>query len=201
MFRTERRSGASDILMDPVSGWAVSCFSNKIVQSLSITYILGVKGKERQAVSEVYELFDSVSLLLCIIWRSLLNHWTRWPPIYGLLTPIHLAILTIHQTNRRREMSKPKSPARCRLWNGRGLSNALVRLLRNKKSDLLTINCFAVNCQTNTPCGSILDIYFFGWSDRAAIVLFMSCKPPVNPVELIMKHMKNIEESGITRTR
>ncbi|KAF9466611.1 hypothetical protein BDZ94DRAFT_1251348 [Collybia nuda] len=41
-----------------------------------------------------------------------------------------------------------------------------------------------VNCQTNTPC-----------------VVFISCKPPVDPVELIYKHIINVEKTGITRTR
>lgn len=43
--------------------------------------------------------------------------------------------------------------------------------------------------------------FIFGCSNRVAKVLFISCKPPVNPVELVMKHMKNVEDTGIARTR
>ncbi|PFH48748.1 hypothetical protein AMATHDRAFT_149123 [Amanita thiersii Skay4041] len=41
-----------------------------------------------------------------------------------------------------------------------------------------------VNCQTNTQC-----------------VVFISCKPPVDPVELVLQHVKNVKETGIARTR
>ena len=32
-------------------------------------------------------------------------------------------------------------------------------------------------------------------------VIFMSCKPPVDPVELVVKYIKTVETTGITRTR
>ncbi|KAK2460290.1 hypothetical protein APHAL10511_007679 [Amanita phalloides] len=41
-----------------------------------------------------------------------------------------------------------------------------------------------VNCQTNTQC-----------------VVFISCRPPVDPVELVVRHIQNVKETGITRTR
>lgn len=41
-----------------------------------------------------------------------------------------------------------------------------------------------VNCLTNTQC-----------------VIFMSCKPPVDPVQLVMKHVENVQETGVTRTK
>ncbi|THH27864.1 hypothetical protein EUX98_g6323 [Antrodiella citrinella] len=40
------------------------------------------------------------------------------------------------------------------------------------------------NSDTNTPC-----------------VVFISCKPPVNPVQLVVKHVENVMETGVTRTR
>jgi tRNA acetyltransferase TAN1 len=40
------------------------------------------------------------------------------------------------------------------------------------------------NCLTNTQC-----------------VIFMSCKPPVDPVKLVMKHVENVQETGVTRTK
>ncbi|KAG2124221.1 hypothetical protein DEU56DRAFT_744708 [Suillus clintonianus] len=40
------------------------------------------------------------------------------------------------------------------------------------------------NCLTNTQC-----------------VIFMSCKPPVDPVKLVMKHVDNVQKTGVTRTK
>ncbi|EPS96098.1 hypothetical protein FOMPIDRAFT_62568 [Fomitopsis schrenkii] len=40
------------------------------------------------------------------------------------------------------------------------------------------------NCQTNTPC-----------------VVFISCKPPVDPVQLVVKHVQNVMNAGVTQTR
>jgi tRNA acetyltransferase TAN1 len=40
------------------------------------------------------------------------------------------------------------------------------------------------NCLKNTQC-----------------VIFMSCKPPVDPVKLVMKHVENVQETGVTRTK
>ncbi|KIK36540.1 hypothetical protein CY34DRAFT_811230 [Suillus luteus UH-Slu-Lm8-n1] len=40
------------------------------------------------------------------------------------------------------------------------------------------------NCLTNTQC-----------------VIFISCKPPVDPVQLILQHIKNVHETGVTRTK
>ncbi|KAG2028291.1 hypothetical protein BDR03DRAFT_1029747, partial [Suillus americanus] len=40
------------------------------------------------------------------------------------------------------------------------------------------------NCLTNTQC-----------------VIFISCKPPVDPVKLVMKHVDNVQKTGVTRTK
>jgi len=32
-------------------------------------------------------------------------------------------------------------------------------------------------------------------------VIFISCKAPVDPVELVLKHIENVEKTGITHTR
>ncbi|KAG2067483.1 hypothetical protein BDR04DRAFT_1105010 [Suillus decipiens] len=40
------------------------------------------------------------------------------------------------------------------------------------------------NCVTNTQC-----------------VIFISCKPPVDPVKLVMQHVDNVQKTGITRTK
>ncbi|TFK74198.1 hypothetical protein BDN72DRAFT_104731 [Pluteus cervinus] len=51
--------------------------------------------------------------------------------------------------------------------------------MKDRKKDRL----FA-NCPTNTNC-----------------VVFISCKPPVDPVELVVHHIKNVLKTGVTRTR
>ncbi|OAX42175.1 hypothetical protein K503DRAFT_847953 [Rhizopogon vinicolor AM-OR11-026] len=40
------------------------------------------------------------------------------------------------------------------------------------------------NCLTNTQC-----------------VIFMSCKPPIDPVKLVMKHVESVQSTGVTRTK
>jgi len=40
------------------------------------------------------------------------------------------------------------------------------------------------NCQTDTAC-----------------LVFISCRPPVDPVRMIEAHFKNIERTGLPRTR
>ncbi|KAF8655065.1 hypothetical protein AX16_003266 [Volvariella volvacea WC 439] len=40
------------------------------------------------------------------------------------------------------------------------------------------------NCATNTQC-----------------VVFISCKPPVDPVKLVTHHVKNVQRTGVSRTR
>lgn len=32
-------------------------------------------------------------------------------------------------------------------------------------------------------------------------VIFISCKPPVEPVKLVLKYLDNVRETGITQTR
>ncbi|KAF5372786.1 hypothetical protein D9615_010112 [Tricholomella constricta] len=41
-----------------------------------------------------------------------------------------------------------------------------------------------VNCQTNTPC-----------------VVFISCKPPIDPVKLVVRLVKDVEATGVVRSR
>ncbi|KAG7089374.1 hypothetical protein E1B28_011064 [Marasmius oreades] len=41
-----------------------------------------------------------------------------------------------------------------------------------------------VNCRTDTPC-----------------VVFISCKPPVDPVKLVETHIQNVQRTGAPRTR
>ncbi|KAJ7042020.1 hypothetical protein C8F04DRAFT_1078050 [Mycena alexandri] len=112
-------------------------------------WVTCIKGKEKQAVGELYELFKGLGSEL-------------WPeaeegkaddddsddePEEGLSIEAQIAS----------EVSAMKKP---------------------KKEQRFT------NCQTNTPC-----------------LVFLSCKPPVDPVKLVMKHLYNVEETGLTQTR
>ncbi len=36
---------------------------------------------------------------------------------------------------------------------------------------------------------------------RLDTVVFISCKAPVDPVKLVEEYMKNVEKTGVTRTR
>ncbi|KAL4072711.1 hypothetical protein V8B97DRAFT_1958058 [Scleroderma yunnanense] len=106
-----------------------------------------VKGKEKQTVGELYDLFESLASEL-------------WP-IAG----------------RDRE-EHPASDED----DGGNLEDKIARELAAIKRPR-TESRFA-NCNTNTPC-----------------VLFISCKPPVDPVRLVVTHIENVQKTGVTRTK
>ncbi|KAF8181331.1 hypothetical protein BJ912DRAFT_980078 [Pholiota molesta] len=110
-----------------------------------------VKGKEKQAVGEVYELFESIGSEL-------------WPV----------------ETSEGKDMGNDEDSD-----EGLSLEDQIAKELSDMKRPrgANSQQRFA-NCQTNTPC-----------------VLFISCKPPVNPVELVVEHIKRVQETGVTRTR
>ncbi|KAH6919274.1 hypothetical protein BKA70DRAFT_1459412 [Coprinopsis sp. MPI-PUGE-AT-0042] len=98
---------------------------------------IGVRGKERQTVGEVYDLFDSVASEI-------------WPVSSGLDKDDEEDEdegLSLEQQIAKEvsEIKKPKSEQR--------------------------------------------------------FVVFISCKPPVDPVELTMKYVKSVQETGVSRTR
>lgn len=45
------------------------------------------------------------------------------------------------------------------------------------------------------------DLLVFHNLDAPTQVIFISCKPPVDPVELVVKYIKTVEATGIARTR
>ncbi|KDR76001.1 hypothetical protein GALMADRAFT_247216 [Galerina marginata CBS 339.88] len=104
-----------------------------------------VKGKEKQTVGEIYELFESIGSEL-------------WPHVDSESSEEDGDLSLEDQIAK--EVSAMKQP-------------------RSKNPQLR----FA-NCQTNTPC-----------------VIFISCKAPVDPVQLVVKYIKTIQTTGITRTR
>ncbi|KAL4064373.1 hypothetical protein J3A83DRAFT_4101377 [Scleroderma citrinum] len=105
-----------------------------------------VKGKEKQTVGELYDLFESLASEL-------------WP-IAG----------------RDRE-EHPASDED----DGGNLEDKIARELAAIKRPR-TESRFA-NCNTNTP------------------LLFISCKPPVDPVRLVVTHIENVQKTGVTRTK
>ncbi|KAF8150070.1 hypothetical protein B0H34DRAFT_174260 [Crassisporium funariophilum] len=110
-----------------------------------------VKGKEKQTVGEIYELFESMA---SEIWP--MAEQEEAPDSDGEQRDTELS-LEAQIANELSAMQRPRA---------RNAGNRFT------------------NCQTNTPC-----------------VVFISCKPPVDPVELVVKYIESVEATGITRTR
>ncbi|KAF9478325.1 hypothetical protein BDN70DRAFT_880092 [Pholiota conissans] len=109
-----------------------------------------VKGKEKQAVGEVYELFESIGSDL-------------WPA----------------ETSEGKDSDDEEDDA------GLSLEDQIAKELSDiKRPRGANPQQRFANCQTNTQC-----------------VLFISCKPPVDPVELVVKHIKTVQETGVAGTR
>ncbi|KAI0956107.1 hypothetical protein AcV7_006601 [Taiwanofungus camphoratus] len=107
-----------------------------------------VKGKEKQTVGELYDLFESLASEL---WP---DGPTKTTDEKGSDNESDVDDLEQQIAKEVASMKRPRKEQR-----------------------------FA-NCQTNTPC-----------------VVFISCKPPVDPVTLVVKHIQNVIESGVTNTR
>ncbi|KAF9450074.1 hypothetical protein P691DRAFT_726789 [Macrolepiota fuliginosa MF-IS2] len=105
-----------------------------------------VKGKEKQTVGELYELFESLADEL-------------WPE--DITSSGEQAGTTTIELSLEAQ-----------------IANEMLSLQRPKREKRF------VNCQTNTPC-----------------VVFLSCKPPVDPVQIVVKHIKNVQRTGVTHTR
>ncbi|KAH9481236.1 hypothetical protein JR316_0005758 [Psilocybe cubensis] len=101
-----------------------------------------VKGKEKQTIGEIYELFESIASEL-------------WP---------------LEQD------SESENDTGLSLEDQ--IANEVSAIKRPRGQQLFA------NCQTNTPC-----------------VIFISCKPPVDPVGLVVKYIQSVQQSGVTRTR
>ncbi|TFK36638.1 hypothetical protein BDQ12DRAFT_653924 [Crucibulum laeve] len=106
-----------------------------------------VKGKEKQTVGELYDLFESVASEL-------------WPV----------------KTESEGESSDAEANANLSLEDQ--IASEVSAMKRPRAEQRFT------NCQTNTPC-----------------VVFISCKAPVDPVQLVIQHVQNVERTGVTRTR
>ncbi|KAF7359132.1 hypothetical protein MSAN_01254800 [Mycena sanguinolenta] len=111
-------------------------------------WVTCVKGKEKQAVGELYELFNGLGAEL-------------WP-----------------EPQDDDENDSDAADSDEGLSIEAQIASEVSAMKRPKKEQRFT------NCQTNTPC-----------------VVFISCKPPIDPVKLVMKHVQNVHETGLTHTR
>ncbi|KAG7451308.1 uncharacterized protein BT62DRAFT_961061 [Guyanagaster necrorhizus] len=109
-----------------------------------------VKGKEKQTVGELYDLFDSLASDL-------------WP-LAGDENDLH--------------SDSDDGTGAASLSLEAQISNEISAMKRPRHEQRFT------NCQTNTPC-----------------VVFISCKPPVDPVRLVETHIRNVQKTGFMRTR
>ncbi|KAK0204971.1 hypothetical protein DFS33DRAFT_1324284 [Desarmillaria ectypa] len=109
-----------------------------------------VKGKERQTVGELYDLFDSLASDL-------------WP---------------LGGDEKEDDSDGNDGTGDASLSLEAQISNEISAMKRPRHEQRFA------NCQTNTPC-----------------VVFISCKPPVDPVRLVETHIKNVQKTGFMRTR
>lgn len=109
------------------------------------------KGKEKQAIGEVYQVFESIA---SDVW-----------PESGL------------DDGRESDGANNNDGAEDSDLEAQ-VAKELASIKRPRKEQRFA------NCQTNTPC-----------------LIFISCKPPVEPVTLVLKYLDSIRENGITQTR
>jgi len=107
-----------------------------------------IKGREKQTVGELYELFDSLASEM----------WPEEPGRDADGTDLRSQTESLSIEDQiAKEVSAMKRPRKEQRF---------------------------VNCQTNTSC-----------------VVFISCKPPVDPVKLVTAHIRNVQATGVIRTR
>jgi len=116
-----------------------------------------VKGKEKQTVGELYDLFESLASEL-------------WPE--------SAAADASDDEEGRRNALDDGAVEEEEVDLEKQIAKELASIKRPRKEQIFA------SCQTNTPC-----------------VIFISCKAPVDPVELVLKHIENVTKTGVTRTR
>ncbi|KAI9463245.1 hypothetical protein BJY52DRAFT_1210472 [Lactarius psammicola] len=114
-----------------------------------------VKGKEKQTVGELYDLFENLASEL-------------WPETAGVPDGAS------DEDGR----DDPDEEGAVTEDLEKQLSKELASIKRPRKEQIFA------NCQTNTTC-----------------VIFISCKAPVDPVQLVLKYIDDVETTGVTRTR
>ncbi|KAI0324143.1 hypothetical protein GY45DRAFT_452332 [Cubamyces sp. BRFM 1775] len=113
-------------------------------------WVTCVKGKEKQTVGELYDLFESLANQL-------------WPTDGAEDADAQGA--SDEEDGGADDLEKQ-------------IAKEVASMKRPRKETRFA------NCLTNTPC-----------------VVFISCKPPVDPVKLVTTHIENIMKTGATQTR
>ncbi|KAL1696875.1 hypothetical protein GGG16DRAFT_120519 [Schizophyllum commune] len=115
------------------------------------------RGKERQTVGELYDLFESLSAEI-------------WPPTEG------------EAGETEGSSAKPANADDSDSDEDLSIEAQIAKEVAGIKRPAAEKRI--QNCHTDTQC-----------------VVFMACRPPVDPIVLVMRHLKNVEMTGITRTR
>ncbi|TFK93951.1 hypothetical protein K466DRAFT_536924 [Polyporus arcularius HHB13444] len=113
-------------------------------------WVTCVKGKEKQTVGELYDLFESLANDL-------------WPA---------------ESSGDKDGEDGSDEDDGCADDIEKQIAKEVSSMKRPRKETRFA------NCQTNTPC-----------------VVFISCKPPVDPVKLVTTHVQNVVNTGVTNTR
>ncbi|EIM90842.1 uncharacterized protein STEHIDRAFT_90713 [Stereum hirsutum FP-91666 SS1] len=112
-----------------------------------------VKGKEKQTVGELYDLFEQLASEL-------------YPELGTGNAGAGNEEETATNSDQEEEEDLEKQ-----------LAKELAAMKKPRKQQIFA------NCQTNTT------------------LVFISCKPPVDPVRLVLRHIENVEKTGVTNTR
>ncbi|CCM03096.1 uncharacterized protein FIBRA_05216 [Fibroporia radiculosa] len=129
-------------------------------------WVTCVKGKEKQTVGELYDLFESVSSHMFP--RAAKNEHD--PQLASEIWPD-----SSNETPGGNDSGSDEAD------DGdveKQIAREMLSMKRPRKEQRFG------NCQTNTQC-----------------VVFISCKPPVDPVQLVMKHVRTVMDTGVTHTR
>lgn len=170
-------------------------------------WVMCVKGKEKQSIGELYDLFESVSVEL-----SSVKLQERAESKIGQLAE---ELWPQNAESRGDDEGNGVSDAEEEEDIEKAIAKEVQKIKRPRKEQrfgesLLSFRFYiliplyaAANCTTDTPCGENLSLSSSGLLVlmRYIIVIFISCKPPVDPVQLVDLHMKNVERTGVTHTR
>ncbi|CAE6407824.1 unnamed protein product [Rhizoctonia solani] len=117
-------------------------------------WAMTVKGKEKQATNELYEIIESISNRI----------WPKPPPTTG-------ATAEVSEDGSDEEEDIEKQ-----------LANELSNINKPKTKDITDRRI--ATCPTETAC-----------------VIYIATKPPIDPVEVVLEHMKQVSQTGVSGTR
>ncbi|CAE6478731.1 unnamed protein product [Rhizoctonia solani] len=117
-------------------------------------WAMTVKGKEKQATNELYEIIESISNRI----------WPKPPP-----TTEATAEASDDGSDEEEDIEKQ-------------LAKELSNINKPKAKD--TADRRIATCPTETAC-----------------VIYIATKPPIDPVEVVLEHMKQVSQTGVSGTR